>query len=333
MQHSNDRRGEMPFPTFKKWGTSIKNGVKNNAMRLTAGVLAIYGVTTVVWLWRYITGELKLGKLGNLSYILYIHPIIIGAMLWVAIGAYWLCYGAFQLWRKKIRGMQISIGGLLWMIIPSFIVSLTYAKNTLYQVRPNNSLRFNYHTLIPWAWVVFNIALYLVLAVLGKRLRSTDGSETTPSKTIKKFALVGLLTLVTVLGYFYYWSKHSPLFAYKNRSDENIICEKKCQIAASESLKKCGKDCWDGVPIYGFNKINNVCIMRSNLTGPDYIDFYVKDCNTNQYLERWNFSKTKLPEEISWPQIGNQVIMKMEEHNRVVERLMGKEGETFLLGY
>lgn len=322
---------EKAFPTFQKWGSTTRNSIKNNVVRLTAGMLAIYGVATVAWLWKFVLIELNLSNLGNLSYILYIPPIIIGTILWVTIGTYWIFNGALQLWGKKIVGVRIGVGGLLWMFIPGFFISSTYLKNPLYKAQPDGSLQVNYTTLIPLAWVVFNLLLYLLLAISRKKLPSSDDNQTT-TITTKKFVIAGFLILTMVLGYSYYWSRNSPLFAYKNRSGQNKDCEKKCQVAARESFDKCGKDCWEGAPIYAFNRTTKICLMRSDLTGPDYFDFYVKDCNTNQYIKRWNVSKESTAS-TTWLQIQNQTIMKMQDHNAIVEQLIGKNGEIFLLGY
>ena len=139
------------------------------------------------------------------------------------------------------------------------------------------------------------------------------------------------LVLMAALGYTYYLYKNDPLFAYKNRSEQNKVCERKCQTAACESIKKCGEGCWEGAPIYAFNKTTKRCLMRSNLTGQDYYDFYVKDCNTNEYLERWNVSKKDLTTNTTSPQVENQILVKMREHNTFIDNQVGQDGEIFLL--
>ena len=321
---------EITFPTFRKLVIFTRNFMKKNVAYLAAMMLAIYGLASLVWLWRFITVELHLGNLENWKYLLNIHPTIIVIILYIATGVYLLFSGAFKIWSNRMVGVLISIRGLFWMAIPGIIISSTYSKGAFYKIRYEGDLQFNYRTLILAAWVLFNLVLYLILTITVKKLPLIDGNK--DRRANKTIVLLFILIISIGLGYSYYWSKKSPLLAYKNRSKQNIECEYKCQIAARESYKYCGNDCWDGAPIYAFNRKTKVCLMRSDLTGPGYFDFYVKDCNTNEFIKRWNVSGNQMAS-TTWSQIQNQTILEMQEHNAIIEKMIGKEGEIFLLGY
>ena len=146
---------------------------------------------------------------------------------------------------------------------------------------------------------------------------------------MKKILLIGLSAIALVVaGYGYLWYRNKS-FPYKYRSETNKICEEKCRLIYREDLKKCSGKCDNyvsGNPVYAFNSELNRCLYKAEILGDNYYDAYIKDCNTNEYVTRWN----PTPEELQ--QGNSQIYIIMEKNRQLFGALMGNQGEAFLLG-
>ncbi len=145
----------------------------------------------------------------------------------------------------------------------------------------------------------------------------------------KKFVLTAAtLLLISAFIIVFYYVRVRQIFPYQYRSAQNKACEEKCGNIYREDLIKCGKKCEDyvsGDPVYAFDSASNKCLYRADILGSYYYDGYIKDCNTNEYITRWN----PTPEELR--QNSGQVGFIMKKNAELLEALMGEQAEFFLL--
>jgi len=151
----------------------------------------------------------------------------------------------------------------------------------------------------------------------------------------KRTVILGIIALcicLAIFGYYYYLYRNNPLLAYKFRSRETKICEEKCRIILREDIKAC-TNCIASNPTsvyatYAYGKDTKRCLYKADLMSKsdDYYDFYVKDCDTNQYIFRWH------PTAEEFKKNEGQEYSVMGNKGLLFDDLVGERAEGFELG-
>ncbi|MDD5110055.1 MAG: hypothetical protein PHI63_02475 [Patescibacteria group bacterium] len=132
----------------------------------------------------------------------------------------------------------------------------------------------------------------------------------------KNIVIIGALTLIVVLSY---WYLKNPPRAHPSKGGE--VCLEKCRAILRENLTKCGDDCLTGAPFFAYDKVTGKCLSKVLIAKSNYQDLYVNDCNTNQYISRWNPTQEELAK-LSKEKIGESQLEVITSQDKLLGNLI-----------